>query len=131
MTELEFYLFTSLLVLPTLYQRTKLLLNPSSFDKMTWLRRKTGLNLHHGHLGYVMMAISIILLVLGVHNWISIGLGGAGLSLSLDEIPPMFKMPSPGRYVEMSVYKGTTIVALLTVCLVFEVFSIAFELSSG
>ena len=131
MTKLEFYLFTGLLVLPALYQRTKLLLNPSSFDKMTWLRRRSSLNLHHGHLGYAMMAIAVILLVLGVHDWISIGLGGAGLGLSLDEIPAMFKMPSPGRDMEMTVYRGTTIIALLTVCLIFEIFSIAFELSGG
>jgi len=78
-------------------------LNHASFLRMP-LREKSGLNIHHGHWGYLMMLISFALLFSHVYNWFSIGLGSFGCGLTLDEIIPMLKMESVGRLKELEVY---------------------------
>jgi hypothetical protein len=86
-----------------LYQRLKFALNRLSFH-WTPLRKKSGLNIHHGHWGFLLAFISTNLLVFGVHNIFSIGLAGFGWGLMLDEIIPMLRMPSPGRNLELEIY---------------------------
>ena len=86
-----------------LYQRMKFALNRLSFHR-TPLREKSGLNIHHGHWGFLLAFISMNLLVFGVHNIFSIGLAGFGWGLKLDEIIPMLKMPSPARALELEIY---------------------------
>lgn len=86
-----------------LYQRLKFTLNRRSFHRTT-LREKSGLNIHHGHWGFLLAFISMNLLVFGVYNAFSIGLTGFGWGLMLDEIIPMLKMPSPGRTLELEIY---------------------------
>ena len=103
MTTRQFVLFLSGLIMPMLYQRMRFALNRLSFHRMS-LRQKSGLNLHHGHWGFLLAFISMNLLVFGVHNIFSIGLAGFGWGLMLDEIIPMLKMPSPGRTLELEIY---------------------------
>ncbi|MGA9779318.1 MAG: hypothetical protein ACLPRE_10460 [Limisphaerales bacterium] len=119
MTTRQFVVFLSGLILPMLYQRLKFALNRLSFHRPT-LRQKSGLNIHHGHWGFLLAFISMILLVFGVYNVCSIGLAGLGWGLMLDEIVPMLKMPSPGRTLELEVYdrsKSATIVLMGVVVL--------------
>jgi hypothetical protein len=119
MTTKEFLVFLSGLILPALYQRMKFALNRPSFHRMP-LREKSGLNLHHGHWGFVLAFVSMNLLVFGVHNIYSIGLAGFGWGLMLDEIIPMLKMPSSDRALELEIYdrsKGATIILLGIVAL--------------
>ena len=103
MTTIQFWILIAGLTLPCLYQRSKFAVNRLAFYK-TELRRKSGLNIHHGHFGYLMMLISFALLFSRVYNWFSIGLGGFGCGLTLDEIIPMLKMESVGRLKELEVY---------------------------
>jgi hypothetical protein len=119
MTTRQFVLFLSGLIIPILYQRLKFALNRPSFHRLT-LRQKSGLNLHHGHWGFLLAFISMILLVFGVYNDLSIGLAGLGWGLMLDEIVPMLKMPSPGRTLELEIYsrsRSATIILMGVVVL--------------
>lgn len=119
MTTRQFVLFLSGLILPMLYQRLKFALNRPSFHRLT-LRQKSGLNLHHGHWGFLLAFISMILLVFGVYNDLSIALAGLGWGLMLDEIVPMLKMPSPGRTLELEIYsrsRSATIILMGVVVL--------------
>jgi hypothetical protein len=117
MTIRQFALFFSGLILPALYQRTKFALNRSLFQQ-TRLRNKSGLNIHHGHLGLLLALFSTWMLVFGFHNYVSIGLAGFGWGLMLDEIIPMLNMPSSDRNLELDVYersKNSTIVLISAV----------------
>jgi hypothetical protein len=119
MTTRQFVLFLSGLIIPILYQRLKFALNRPSFHRLT-LRQKSGLNLHHGHWGFLLAFISMILLVFGVYNDLSIALAGLGWGLMLDEIVPMLKMPSPGRTLELEIYsrsRSATIILMGVVVL--------------
>jgi hypothetical protein len=106
MTPRQFALFSAGLVLPMLYQRLKFAMNRSLFHR-TRLRDKSGLNIHHGHWGLLMVLISTWMLVFGLRDYASIGLAGLGWGLMLDEVIPMLKMPSPGRNLELDVYGKT------------------------
>lgn len=122
MTTRQFVLFLSGLVLPSLYQRTKLALNRLSFHN-TRLRDKSGLNLHHGHWGFFYAMIATWMLAFGSRNIVSIGLAGYGWGLMLDEIIPLLRMPSVGRSQELDVYdrsrSGT--ILLVSVSVVFSI----------
>lgn len=105
-----------------LYQRLKFALNRPSFHR-TRLREKSGLNIHHGHWGFLLAFISTNLLVFGLHNIFSIALAGFGWGLMLDEIIPMLKMPSPGRMLELETYdksRSSTLI-LISVVVLLEV----------
>ncbi len=107
-----------------LYQRVKFTLYRLSFQR-TPLRQKSGLNLHHGHWGFLLAFISMNLLVFGVYNDLAIGLAGFGWGLMLDEIIPMLKMPSPGRTLELEIYdrsRTATIILIGVVVLLALVF---------
>ena len=124
MTIGQFVLFLSGLIMPMLYQRMKFALNRLSFHR-TPLREKSGLNIHHGHWGFLLAFISMNLLVFGVDNTFSIGLAGFGWGLMLDEIIPMLKMPSPGRTLELEIYdksRSATVVLMGVVALLALVF---------
>jgi len=124
MTIRQFVLFLSGLIMPMLYQRMKFALNRLSFHR-TPLREKSGLNIHHGHWGFLLAFISMNLLIFGVYNTFSIGLAGFGWGLMLDEIIPMLKMPSPGRTLELEIYdksRSATIILIGVVALLALVF---------
>ena len=107
-----------------LYQRMKFALNRLSFHR-TPLREKSGLNIHHGHWGFLLAFISMNLLIFGVYNTFSIGLAGFGWGLMLDEIIPMLKMPLPGRTLELEIYdksRSATIILIGVVALLALVF---------
>ena len=95
-----------------LYQRMKFALNRLSFHR-TPLREKIGLNIHHGHWGFLLAFISMNLLVFGAYNVFSICLAGLGWGLMLDEIIPMLKMPSPGRKLELEIYDKSRSAAIV------------------
>ena len=119
MTTRQFLLFLTGLITPMLYQRLKFAVNRLSFERMP-LREKSGLNIHHGHWGFLLAFISMNLLVFGIHNILSIGLAGFGWGLMLDEIIPMLKMPSPGRTLELAIYDSSrrpTIILMVAVVL--------------
>ena len=124
MTTRHFVIFLSGLILPVLYQRIKFAFNRLSFHR-TPLREKSGLNIHHGHWGFLLAFISMNLLVFGVHNSFSIGLAGVGWGLMLDEIIPMLKLPSPGRNLELEIYdrsRNATFILMGVVVLLALVF---------
>jgi len=115
MTTRQFILFISGLIVPALYQRLKFIYFHESFYR-TELRDMSGLNIHHGHWGALMAFVSMLMLVFGLHNWLSIGLAGFGWGLVLDEIVPMLKMPSSGdRDKELDVYAKSEIGTILLI----------------
>jgi hypothetical protein len=126
MTTRQFALFISGLILPALYQRMKFAFYRLSFYR-TPFREKSGLNIHHGHWGFILAFISMYLLVFGIHNGFSIGLAGLGWGLMLDEIIPMLRMPSPGRDLELEIYersRNATIILMSALALVSLIFSL-------
>jgi len=107
MTTAQFIFFAVALVLPTIYQRTKFALSRKSFHNIE-LRQKSGLQIHHGHWGFLFALIAMFLFVfLDIRDIWTFGLTGLGWGLMLDEIPPMLKMPTPGRDIELDVYAKT------------------------
>jgi hypothetical protein len=102
----QFVIFAVLLVLPTIYQRTKFALSRQSFYRIT-LRKKSGLNIHHGHWGFLMVTVFTFLFLLGWRDIVSIGFIGLGFGLVFDEIIPMLLMPSNDRDLELKVYEGS------------------------
>ena len=128
MTTLQFVLFLSGLILPSVFWRMKFRFNPVSFYTLNKLRSQSGLNLHHGHYGLIMLVISLVMLVFGYHNGFTIGLAGFGLGHVADEIMPLLHMPSPGRNKELEIYAQelhntiNLIGALVTVVLIIFVF---------
>lgn len=117
MTNRQFALFLFGFIVPALYQRLKFSLNRRLFHR-TRLREKSGLNIHHGHWGFLLAFVSMNLLVFSFRNCFSIGLAGFGWGLMLDEIIPMLKMPSPGRNLELDVYgktRNATIILIIAV----------------
>ena len=128
MTTRQFALFLSGLILPALYQRIKFALNRSLFHQ-TRLRNKSGLNIHHGHWGFLLALLSTWMLVYGFHNYISIGLAGFGWGLMLDEIIPMLNMPSLGRDLELDVYgksRNSTIILISLIVVLSVIIFLAF-----
>ena len=122
MTTRQFWILIAGLTLPCLYQRTKFAVNRLVFYK-TELRRKSGLNIHHGHWGLIFATVSVVMLVSGIRNTLSIGLAGFGWGLMLDEVIPMLKMPSKDknsndRDLELEVYgkaRNATVVLIGTI----------------
>ena len=59
------------------------------------------------------------MMLFGLHNVFVSAIVGTGWGLMLDEIPPMLKMPSPGRKIELDVYSKTrSAVIVLIACVV-------------
>ncbi|MFA6295401.1 MAG: hypothetical protein WC666_03180 [Candidatus Paceibacterota bacterium] len=86
---------------------------------MNFFRRKTDLDIHHGHFGLFLAFISTWMLIFGFHNIISIGLAGFGWGLMLDEIVPMLKMPSVrNRSLELDVYARSENATIALICTV-------------
>ena len=125
MTTRQFWLIVCTLMIPTAYQRTKFAINRTLFNK-TRLRDKSKLNIHHGHWGLLIVFVSTWLLVFGVHDSFSIGLAGLGWGLMLDEIIPMLKMPSIGRYKELEVYSDSRNATIILVSLVVTMTMVVF-----
>ncbi len=120
MTLIQFGIFLAALALPTIYQRTKFALSRRSFETLSNSRAKSGLQIHHGHWGFLFELIASFALAFGFRNTLTIGLAGLGWGLMLDEIVPMLKMPTPGRELELQVYARTqkaTFVTIGVVCI--------------
>jgi len=105
-----------------IYQRSKFALNRLGFYS-TPFRNKSGLNIHHGHWGFLIALASMGMLVFGFHNVVSIGLAGLGWGLMLDEIIPMLKMPSPGRNIELDIYAKTKDVTIILISILVVIFT--------
>jgi hypothetical protein len=125
MTTSQFWILIAGLTLPCLYQRSKFAVNRLAFYK-TELRRKSGLNIHHGHWGLLLATISMAMLVSGIRDSLSIGLAGFGWGLMLDEIIPMLRMPSKDRDKELDVYEKTTEATIMLISVVVILISLAF-----
>ena len=125
MTTRQFWILIAGLTLPCLYQRTKFAVNRLVFYK-TELRRKSGLNIHHGHWGLIFATVSVVMLVSGIRNTLSIGLAGFGWGLMLDEVIPMLKMPSKDRDKELEVYEKSAEATKILISIVVILTSLAF-----
>jgi hypothetical protein len=99
--------FMLLFALPIAWQRLKRLFLPQSFVKLNFVRRHTGVNLHHGHLGLFM--------ILGIGFWLAffprtwkvwmLDWFVFGLGLLTDEIIPYFSSTvGADRKAELEIY---------------------------
>ena len=127
MTSYQFIIFLIVLILPSTYQRVKFSLKRSTFMK-TRIREKSGLQIHHGHWGLLIVFATSIGLVFGHHGWLSIVALGYGWGLILDEIYPLLKMPTVGREIELDIYaaslRGTIIIIACVVILATIIFAL-------
>lgn len=100
----ELNLFLLCFILPCIYQRMNFMIRPHSF-RITRLRDRTGIAIHHGHWGLLWIFLSSMLMIFGMRNVWVILLAGFGWGLLFDEIIPHLKMPSDqGRDKELQVY---------------------------
>ena len=121
--------FMLLFALPIVWQRLNRLIRPRSFLKLNFVRRHTGVNLHHGHLG--------LFIILGIGFWLvffprtwSLWMLDSfvfGLGLLTDEIIPYFSSTAGAdREAELEIYDrscGKTICLAVVVGLVIGVCS--------
>ena len=59
-----------------------------------WLRRKTGLDWHHIHIGAIMLILIVPLIILNGLNTLNLSLLAIGLSLVADQITPLIDRKS-------------------------------------
>jgi hypothetical protein len=127
MTYEQLLILIGCFVAPTIYQRVKFRWSKNSFY-WTPLRSMTGLNIHHGHFGFFLALVGMLLFAFGNHNTWTIGLNGFGWGLMIDEIIPMLLMPPHprGRELELRVYKQSE---LLTINIVLLIVIVIFSIS--
>ena len=100
----KFVVFLICLITPMLYQRVKFLFFHKSFHKIA-LRKRSGLQIHHGHYGIlIVFAATLIFLFAGKNNVVLVGTFGFGWGLVLDEIIPSLLMPGKDRHLELRIY---------------------------
>ena len=104
--------FILCLVAPTIYQRSKFFLYKQSFHKIN-LREKSGLQIHHGHWGIVILFVSTMMFLFWERNLVSTSLFGLGWGFLLDEVAPSVMMPSKDRTFELAIYEKSTKATLL------------------
>lgn len=107
MTTTTFLLFMLAFLAPSIYQRGHFALRSADFHKIS-LRKKIGLQIHHGHWGLLWIFISSVLFIFGDHSMWTIILAGFGWGLLMDEIIPNLKTPSDDRGFELELYKNST-----------------------
>jgi len=129
MTISTFILFIIVFIAPTIYQRGHFALRADDFLKIS-LRKKVGLQIHHGHWGILWMFISSVLFIFGNHSVFTILLSGLGWGLLLDEIIPNLKMPSNDRVLELEVYKKSTKPTLLLIGIITLAFLLLYLLTA-
>lgn len=67
-------------------------LNPKNSQAKTptgWLRRKTGFDWHHIHIGFILLTLAIFLIIFQKFNNSNVILLGIGLSMIIDQITPL------------------------------------------
>ena len=84
----EFIAFLIVFIAPSVYQRSKFMLNRHSFEKLSASREKSGLQIHHGHWGILIIFISTIYTVFVENNLYTILAFAYGWGLLIDEIIP-------------------------------------------
>ncbi len=107
MTITTLILFIIILILPSTYQRIHFALRADDFLKIS-LRKKVGLQIHHGHWGLLWIFVSSMWLIFGDKSIYPILLAGFGWGLLLDEIVPALRMPSDDRLLELEIYRDST-----------------------
>jgi len=120
----ELIVFCTGVMFPVLYYRLCLaLFSESAFQNM-YLRRLTGLNLHHMHLGFGLVVLSQILLLLHVKRQWCLLIGCLGIGFILDEFAASLYIPAIPRSEEMRIYKQSAyptyfIIAMVVALAVF------------
>ena len=123
MTKQMFFYFIGLFLLPMLYQRGKFFLFERSFYKIVF-RQKSGLQIHHGHFGIVILFVATMLTLFWGLSLLSVSLFGFGWGLLLDEFIPSLLMPSKDRAFELWIYGKscrTTLVLFLLIAVMVKV----------
>jgi hypothetical protein len=104
MTKTQVAVFGAALLFPPLYQRSMFAIFYKRFLK-PFMREKSGLQIHHGHWGIVLLFISSVGMMVLEQNSILIAGLGLGWGLLLDEFIPSLMMPTVGRKIELEVYE--------------------------
>ncbi|MBI3622884.1 hypothetical protein HY212_02275 [Candidatus Pacearchaeota archaeon] len=114
----EIFIFIIFLLIPFVYYRSLYYIYRDYF-KISGLRKKSGLQIHHIHYGvFFILVVSFILLFSGKNNY-AIAFLGLGLGLSLDEFVPALLMPW-NRKLELEAYeKGFIPTLILLISLIF------------
>ena len=129
MTTNQFILFAALLILPSLYQRSKFALKRHMF-LVTKLRDKSGLQIHHAHWGLLILLVTSIALAFGYHGWWTIIGIGYSWGLILDEIVPALKMPTVGRDIELDIYAKSLKPTIIVIAIVVVAVILAYFFAS-
>lgn len=129
MNTTQFGLFLLALVAPPVYQRIKFNIWPGSFERLSLMRRITGLQIHHGHWGLAWLTLSGLTQTFGYRSTTTIVMFGFGLGLLLDEIIPSLNMPGE-RSVELFVYRKTYVPTMKLLCVTVAICTIMFLIKS-
>ncbi len=115
----EIIIFVIFLILPFLYYRGLFYIATGVFNK-SFLRTKTGLQIHHLHYGIVFIFIASLLILFWGAGLYAIALLGLGLGCMFDEFAASLLMPG-NRPLELQVYRQslfTTAILLSVVLLI-------------
>ncbi len=108
MTLTQLIAFILIFITPSAYQRIHFYYKRNHFEKISNIRDKSGLQIHHGHWGLLWIFISSIYFIFGDKNIYIIFLAAFGWGLLMDEIIPALKTPSTDREAELQIYSKST-----------------------
>lgn len=128
MTIMQFTIIILVFITPFVYQRLHFRFHRGFFEKLSFIRRKTGLDIHHGHWGLLYIFITSIWLIFFDKNIYVALLASLGWGLLLDEIIPVLKMPAKDRELELIIYKKSEKSTFILLVIVIILFSALFLL---
>ena len=121
----EIIIFIVCLLLPLIYYRSLYYIYRNYF-KISTLRKKTGLQIHHIHLGIICILIAAIILLFTGKNIYVIVILGLGLGFALDEFVPALLMPWD-RKIELKAYeKGFIWTIILFIIIILVILGLSF-----
>ncbi|MBU0958860.1 MAG: hypothetical protein KKB31_02830 [Nanoarchaeota archaeon] len=116
-------LFAICLLLPFIWFRT-LFYTYNKYFKISTIRKKTKLQIHHLHYGLIILTLASFLILFTGENYYVIGLLGFGLGFALDEFIPALLMPG-NRPIELKAYgegfKPTLILLIILILLLLSI----------
>ena len=118
----EVLCFAGGIVAPYIFHRIWYHMRPADFEKISGIRKWTGLNWHHGHMGFILLFLLIICAGNWRHNSVLAFFIGLAIGLVLDEAWASLKLPG-NRPVELKVYaESISMTAVILVITLFVLF---------
>ncbi len=129
MSPTELIILIAVFIAPIAYQRIHFIYKRSHFEKLSGVREKSGLQIHHAHWGILFLFITTIYTLFWGNDIYSIIGFGYSWGLIADEIIPHLKTPSTDREAELKIYSAARKPTLKLVSMAIILFVILYLVS--